>query len=105
MIGRFVPVQRTAHRPAALFQDMRIDHGRAHVLVDQQFLDGADIISVLQQVGGKAVPEGMAADRLVNAGNLYGGFDGLGAMGTSMFLSFTTSKRYVTRAKCHEKRE
>ena len=41
----------------------------------QQFLDGSDVIAVLQQVGGKAMPQGMdrskladtrRADRIVN---------------------------------------
>jgi len=36
---------------------MRIDHGRADVLVPQEFLHRPNIVTILQQVCGKAVPE------------------------------------------------
>jgi len=40
---------------------MGIDHGGGHVCMPQQFLDGADICSVFQQMGGEGVTKGMAA--------------------------------------------
>ena len=32
---------------------MGIDHGRAHILMAQQFLDGPDVVAVLKEVGRK----------------------------------------------------
>jgi hypothetical protein len=39
-----------------------IDHGGANILVAEQFLDGADIIAILQKMGGERVSEGVATD-------------------------------------------
>jgi hypothetical protein len=50
-------IQRTAHGLTALFDDMGVNHGRAHIFVAQQFLDGTDIIAVLQKMGGKTVAQ------------------------------------------------
>jgi hypothetical protein len=36
---------------------VRIDHGRAGILVPQQFPNGSDAIAIFQQMGGKGVPE------------------------------------------------
>ena len=49
---------------------MGVDHCRFDVLVAEEFLDGTDVVAIFQQVGGKAVAEGMATDALVNAGPL-----------------------------------
>ena len=38
----------------------------------QQLLDGPYVIAVFQQVCGEAMPKGMAAGMLLNAGNLFG---------------------------------
>jgi hypothetical protein len=37
-----------------------VDHRRFDVLVPQQFLDGADIVTVFQEVRGERVPQRMA---------------------------------------------
>ena len=42
----------------------------------QQHLDDADIDLLLQQVGGKAVPERVPRDPLVDAGRLPGAIEG-----------------------------
>jgi hypothetical protein len=36
---------------AASIQDISIDHHRRHVFVTQRFLDRADLIAILQQIG------------------------------------------------------
>lgn len=36
---------------------MGIDHGGAHILMSYQFLDRADVLPTLQQVGSKGVPK------------------------------------------------
>jgi hypothetical protein len=40
---------------ATLLQDVRVDHGRGHVRVAEQVLDGPNIRPALQQMGGKRV--------------------------------------------------
>jgi hypothetical protein len=42
----------------------------------QEFLHGADIVTVLEQVGGEAMAEGVASDALVEAGGAGGLADG-----------------------------
>ena len=37
---------------------MRIDHGGLEIAVPEQFLDGTDIVTLLQEGGGKAVTQG-----------------------------------------------
>ena len=63
-------VQRTAHGEAALVQDVGVDHGGLDVLVAQQFLDGANIVTRFKQVGGKAMAEGVTTGALVDPGPL-----------------------------------
>ena len=64
----FSDVQRTFHRKGSFIHHVGVDHGRTDVLMPEQLLHGADIVSVFEQTGGKAVPEGVAADMLVDAG-------------------------------------
>ena len=54
---------------------MGIDHGGGDVLVAEQLLHGANVVAALQQVGGKAVPEGMAACWFAQASGAHGEFD------------------------------
>jgi len=66
-------VQRAADGEAALVEDMGVDHSGFDVGVAEEFLDGANVVAVLQEVGGEAVAEGVGADALGDAGEL-GGF-------------------------------
>jgi len=56
---------------------MGIDHGGAHILMAEQFLDGPDIIAILNQVRGKRMPQGMTTGRLGYSGFPGSFFDGL----------------------------
>ena len=47
---------------------MRVHHGRRHVGVAHQLLDGADVVARLQQVRGERVPQGVAGGWLGQAG-------------------------------------
>jgi len=51
---------------------MGIDHRGFDVFVAQKFLDGADVIAVLEQVGGEAVAKGVRPHRFDDAGLLSG---------------------------------
>ena len=45
---------------------MRVDHRGFDILVTQQILNGADILAVLEQVGGEGVAECVAGDALLD---------------------------------------
>jgi len=70
-------VQWTANRHGASVEDVGVDHSSADVLVPQQFLHGADVVAIFQQVGGEGVAEGMGSDVLLDASELSRFADGL----------------------------
>lgn len=49
---------------------MGVDHGGGHIAVAQQLLHSANVGTGLQQVGGKAVAQGVHGHRLVDLGDL-----------------------------------
>ena len=51
-------IQRGAHGQSAALENVGIDHGGLYILMAEQFLDGADIVTALQKVGGEGVPKG-----------------------------------------------
>ncbi len=62
------PVGRAADAAPAPVEDMGVDHRRANVLVAEQFLDGADVVTVRQEMCGKRMPKGVAGDPLGQPG-------------------------------------
>jgi len=62
---------------AGVAEDVGVDHCRLDVLVAEQLLDSADVAAGHQEVGREAVPEGVAADLLRNAGGAGGCVQGL----------------------------
>jgi len=46
---------------------MIADHCRFDISMTQQFLDGADVIAVFEQVSGKTVTQGVATHSFLNA--------------------------------------
>ena len=50
-------IERTPHTSPTALQDMGVDHRRADVFVSQQFLHRPNVVTVLQQMRGKAVAE------------------------------------------------
>jgi hypothetical protein len=59
-------IQRATHPPPAFVEDMGVDHGGFHILMPQQFLHSADVVAILEQVRGKAMPKGVAAYSLLD---------------------------------------
>ncbi len=55
--------------------DMRVDHGRAKVLVPEQFLNRADVGPVFEQVSSETMAQGVATDVLSDTGATYRGFE------------------------------
>ena len=50
-----------------LVEDVGVDHRGLEVTVAKQFLDGADVGAVFEQVCGEGVPEGVAGGALVDS--------------------------------------
>jgi hypothetical protein len=50
------------HSSSAAIENVGIDHGGFDIFVTEEFLDGADVVAVLEEVGCKAVAEGVATD-------------------------------------------
>jgi len=46
---------------------MSVDRRRFNTFMTQQFLDGADVIAVFEQVSGKIVAQGVATRPCLNA--------------------------------------
>ena len=55
---------------------MGVDHGGFDVFVAKEFLDGADVVAVLEEVGGETMAKGVGADTFLYFGFLGGFFDG-----------------------------
>ncbi len=47
------PIRRATDTSSTSVQNMGIDHCRANVLVSQEFLHGADVVAVGEQMGGE----------------------------------------------------
>ena len=56
-----------SHPRATPVQNMCVDHGRPHIAMAEEFLNRSDVVPVLEQVGGKGVPECVAGSRLGQA--------------------------------------
>lgn len=69
-------IQRAADCLWTSIERMGINHGGFDTLVPKQFLHGADIVAVLQEVGGETMPEGVGGDGFVYPGGLGGLLDG-----------------------------
>src|SRR5439155_26453129 len=50
-------VRRAANGCRTTVEHVLVDHGRTDIVVTEQLLDGADVVAVREEVGGKAVPE------------------------------------------------
>jgi hypothetical protein len=70
-------VKRAADVEHRSIADVGVNHCRGNVLVSEQLLHRADVVAALQQVCGKAVPEGVAAGGLGNTGGSDGVFHGV----------------------------
>ncbi len=61
---------------AAAIEDVCVDHGGADVVVAEEFLDRADVVAALEEVGGEGVPQGVTARGLGDVGAADGLLDG-----------------------------
>ena len=52
-------IERAADAEAGFVEDVGVDLGGGEVGVAEEFLDGAEIVVVFEEVGGEAVAEGV----------------------------------------------
>ena len=57
-------VERAADAERTGLEDVGVDHRRAHVIVAEQLLDGADIVAGLEEVGREAMAQRVATGGL-----------------------------------------
>ena len=69
-------IQRAFDRQSAALEDVGVDHGGADILVAEQFLNGADIVPVLEKMRGEGMAKGVAGDALFDFGFGGGFLDG-----------------------------
>ena len=74
-VGADLQIERTANTEGALIENVGIDHSGFEVFVPEEFLDGADIIAIFEQVGCEAMAQGMAAYFFVDLGGADGSFE------------------------------
>ena len=67
-------IQRASHSPPALVEHMRVDHCRAHILVPEQLLNRANVVTIFQQMGRKGMAKSVASDVLGNASRSHRAF-------------------------------
>lgn len=74
-----------------------VDHSGADVFVAEEFLNGAYVVSVLEEVGGEAVSEGVTRDALLDACLAGSFFDG--TLKSGWFEMVTTHDARRTRVR------
>jgi hypothetical protein len=65
ILASSLPIEWTPYRQPAAIEYMRVNHGCLHIFVPEEFLDGPDVIALLQQMPGKTVSEGVTTDAFV----------------------------------------
>lgn len=67
-------IDRTSDAAPASIRHMRVDHGRFHVFMPEEFLDGPDVVTVCKQMRRKGMTERVAGRMLGDARRGRGGF-------------------------------
>jgi len=68
LLERSSSIRRALYRDSWPVQNMGVDHGGGDIRMSQELLHRAYIVMGLQQMRGKGMPEGMAADLLAYPG-------------------------------------
>jgi len=61
-------VGRATDTSPSPIQNMRINHRRADVPMSEQFLDGPDVVPILEQMRRERMPQGVAGNQFGDAG-------------------------------------
>ena len=71
-----LPSSETVHGAVdplpAMVQHVGVDHRRLYIPMPEEFLNGADVISTLQELSSEGMTEGMGRDRFVYFGEKGG---------------------------------
>ena len=54
-------IYRTAHTGRPAVEDMGVNHRRLHIFMPEKFLDSANIVAALKEMGCERMAEGVAA--------------------------------------------
>ena len=54
-------VEGASNGESAFREHVGIDHSSSDIVVAEEFLDGADVVALFEEVGGEGVAEGVAA--------------------------------------------
>ena len=68
-------VEGAADCEGAAVEDVGVDHGSGDVAVTEELLDGSDVVAGLEEMGGEAVPEGVAGGGFRELGGPAGGME------------------------------
>ena len=55
---------------------MGVDHGGLDIFMTKELLDGADVVTSFEQVGGETVPKSMWRNMFANSGSCCGAVNG-----------------------------
>ena len=69
-------IQRAFDRQSAALEDVGVDHGGTDIFMAEEFLNGADVVPVLEEMGGEGMAKGVAGDALLDFGFGGGFLDG-----------------------------
>jgi hypothetical protein len=75
--GLDLPVEGAADAAGAGVLNVGVDQGGAYGTVPQKLLDGADVVAILQEVGGERTSQGMRGHELRDSGGGRGRADGV----------------------------
>ena len=70
------PLQRALDIADRADGDARVERRRLQLGMAEQHLDHANVGALFEEMGGKAMPQGMRRDALGDAGQILGGGDG-----------------------------
>jgi len=58
-------IKRRFYRESAALEDVGVGHGGFDIFVPEQFLYGADVVSILEEMCGEGVSEGVGCDTFI----------------------------------------
>ena len=90
-------VQRTFDAESGPVEDVCVDHRGAHVLMPQEFLQGADVRPAFEQMRGEAVSQGVWSDGLGQTGGEGRFFNGALQRGFVPVMTPVISRTRVSR--------
>jgi hypothetical protein len=93
-------IERAAYAQTAAVEHVGVDHRGFDIAMAEKLLDGADVVAILQQMGGEAVAESVTGDAFGEGGQVRGLVDGaLEPGGTKVVTADVTRARIGRQAR------